>query len=346
MPIRSLVLVAPLAALTALGASGLARSAAPPPAKAGPIAVAAGGRSSAKGARKHPRPTLARKSAAVAAPPNDPLWGASWGLRAVGAPAIWRLGEGSPQVVVAVVDSGVDPTQPDLAGTIVPGWNALAGNADTTDAFGHGTEVAGVIAARANNGVGGSGYCPRCAIMPVKVLDATGHGPGARIAAGIEWATDHGADVINLSLVLTNRDSAVTAAVAAAVAHGILVVASAGNDGGTSANYPAAEPGVISVAANDASLAIYPWSTTGSWVSVAAPGCNETGTLGHGFQEFCGTSSAAAAVSGLLALTLSRSGSADAVRAALPAPVVTGRVPPIDGRALLAAVARAARTGT
>jgi Subtilase family len=148
----------------------------------------------------------------------------------------------------------------------------LDGSGDTADDVGHGTAVAGVIAARANNRLGSSGYCARCSVMPVKVVDATGRGSSSALAAGIEWAAMHGASIINVSLVLAARDPAVSAVVADALARGVLVVASAGNDGGTAPNYPAAEPGVISVAATDASAGLYPWSARGDWVSVSGPG--------------------------------------------------------------------------
>lgn len=338
------LLVAVGAALTAL-ALPAGHPGAPPGPNAG-LAAAAGRQLPYRApARKHARPqSAARKAAAVPPTPNDPLWAAAWGLHAAGAPAIWSSGEGSPRVVVAVVDTGVDPAQPDLAGALVPGWNTLTGTADTRDELGHGTAVAGTIAARANNGVGASGYCPRCSIMPIKVLDSTGHGPADRIAAGIEWAATHGASVINLSLVLTSRDSSVAAAVADAVGRGILVVAAAGNDGSAAATYPAAEPGVISVAALDPSSGLYPWSSRGSWITAASPGCNVSGDLSHGFSKFCGTSSAAAAASGLVALALSDGASAAAVRAALPAPAGSGEtVRALDGRALIAAAVRAAR---
>lgn len=294
-------------------------------------------RAKPKAKRRPKRPAAVRPAL-----PNDPLWQASWGLRTLGAPAIWQLGQGSPRVVVAVVDTGVDAAQPDLAGALVPGWNVLDGTTDTTDGLGHGTAVAGVIAARADDGIGGAGICPRCSVMPVKVFDATGHGPGSEIAAGIDWAVDHGANVINLSLVLNGPDDAVSTAVANAVAHGDLVVAAAGNDGGTSPNYPAALPGVISVAGEDPTTQLYAWSTGGSWVSVAAPGCNETAT-GGGYGEFCGTSSATAAVSGLLGLALSDGSSPAAARSALLSTAAhTGSVPVVDATAFLAAAVPAA----
>jgi subtilisin family serine protease len=284
----------------------------------------------------------ARAETTAAREPNDPRWASSWGLRALGAPAIWRWGQGSPRIVVAVVDTGIDASQPDLAGALVAGWNALDGSSNTADDVGHGTAVAGVIAARANNRLGSSGYCAQCSVMPVKVVDATGRGSSSMLAAGIEWAATHGASIINVSLVLSARDPAVSAAVADALARGVLVVASAGNDGGTAPNYPAAEPGVISVAATDASAGLYPWSARGDWVSVSAPGCNEATSLAGGFGEFCGTSSASAAVSGLLALALSDSNApATALCAALLATAAHGGpVPRVEAEPLIRAVLR------
>jgi subtilisin family serine protease len=273
--------------------------------------------------------------------PNDPRWASAWGLRALGVPAVWRWGQGSPHVVVAVVDTGVDASQPDLAGALVAGWNALDGSGETADEVGHGTAVAGVIAARADNGLGASGYCAQCSVMPVKVIDATGHGSAAALAAGIEWAAVHGASIINVSLVLTAQDPAVSAAVADALARGAVVVAAAGNDGGVAANYPAAEPGVISVAASDPSDGLYPWSSRGDWVSVSAPGCNEATGLAGSFGEFCGTSSATAAVSGLLALALSDANApATDVRAALLATATGGPARRVEAEPLIRAVLR------
>jgi thermitase len=218
---------------------------------------------------------------------------------------LWQWGEGSPRVVVAVVDTGVDGSHPDLRGALVPGWNAITGTAKTADANGHGTLVAGIIGARGGNGIGVAGYCWRCSIMPVKVLGADGVGTGADIAAGIAWAGEHGAAVINLSFTLDAPDPLVETAVEEALARGALVVAAAGNVRGAKPQYPAAYPGVISVAGVNAAGALYRWASFGAWTAVSTSGCNETTRIGPGYQEFCGSSSSAAALSGLLALTLS-----------------------------------------
>ncbi len=267
--------------------------------------------------------------------PTDPAWSQEWGLTQIEAPAAWHVSAGSKPVVIAVVDSGVDPTQPDLQGALVPGADFADGSGDTSDQYGHGTMVAGVIAARPNNGVGGAGVCWTCRVMPIKVLGADGSGTAAAIAAGIDYAVDHGANVISMSFVLSGPDAGVESALAYARAHGVLLVAAAGNTGNDTPTYPAAYPGVISVAAVDPSGALYPWSARGSWVTVAAPGCAYTTTMGGGFAaNFCGTSAATPLVAGLAGLALSAGNDSPAgVEAALeqsalplPGAVGSGRV--------------------
>ena len=266
--------------------------------------------------------------------PNDPQWPEQWGLPEVGAPAAWALAPARRQVVVAVIDSGVDPAQADLQGALVPGADFADASGSTVDQYGHGTMVAGVIAARGNNGQGVAGACWTCLIMPIKVLGADGTGSGTSIAAGIRYAADHGAQVVNLSVILNEADADVASAIAYAQAHGVLVVAAAGNDGTDNATFPASYPGVVSVAATDQTGELYPWSTHGTWVSVAAPGCDVTTALGGGYGAFCGTSAAAPLVTGIAALALSAGNVSTAAVAAalertatpLPGVVADGRV--------------------
>jgi subtilisin family serine protease len=284
--------------------------------------------------------TLFEAPPAGAARPNDALWTRQWGVREAGGAALWRWGHGSPGTVVAVVDTGVDADHPDLRGALVPGWNALARNADTQDDNGHGTLVAGIVGARGNNHDGIVGYCWSCSIMPVKVLDAAGQGSGAVIAAGINWAVAHRASVLNLSFTLDQSDSAVEAAVANAVANGVLVVASAGNGGGGRLTYPAGYDGVVSVGGVDASGALYPWSTFGAWTAASMAGCNETSSAGGGYTEFCGSSSATAALSGLLALASSDAPHARPHLASLLAQHVVQPTRRVDGLGFLAAAMR------
>jgi subtilisin family serine protease len=119
--------------------------------------------------------------------PTDPLWGEQWGLVLTRANRAWDTTVGSPSVVIAVLDSGVDPNHPDLAGALVPGTDFVNRDDDPADDFGHGTSVAAIAAARAGNG-GIAGYCWTCAVMPVKVLDDEGVGSLAQIAAGLTYA--------------------------------------------------------------------------------------------------------------------------------------------------------------
>ena len=259
-----------------------------------------------------------------AAHPNDPLWGDSWSLSKVGAPTAWRLTSGAAETIVAVLDTGVDRTHADLQGAFVDGWDAVNEDADPSDDHGHGTLVAGVIAARANNGIGSAGACPRCSIMSVKVIAANGSGSSADIAEGISWAADHGANVLNMSFVMSGRDEGVAQAIQYARSKGVLVVAAAGNAGNPEATFPANEPGVISVTGTDASDARYDWANFGAWVTLAAPGCSKSTQAGGGYADFCGTSSSAAFASGVAALARSadREASVDQIAAALSAGAV------------------------
>jgi subtilisin family serine protease len=234
--------------------------------------------------------------------PNDSDWPRQVGLRVAGFPKAWDITRGASRIVVAVVDTGVDPDQPDLRGALVPGYDFVNSDADPRDDEGHGTAVAGIIAARSDNRQGVTGVCWLCSIMPIKVLDATGTGDDTVIAAGIVWAVDHGAQVINLSLGGPATSPGLTAAVAYATSKGASVVAAAGNSGTTTPFYPAADPSAISVAATTPDDTAYPWSNFGQWVDVAAPGCNIAPVLSGGYGTFCGTSSATPVVSGLAAL--------------------------------------------
>lgn len=256
--------------------------------------------------------------------PNDPLWAASWSLAKVGAPEAWRSTTGSPDVIVAVLDTGIDAQHPDLRGAVLPGWDAVNEDADASDDHGHGTAVAGIIAARSNNGEGVTGACWRCALMPVKVIAADGTGSASDIAEGIVWAADHGATVLNLSFVLSGYDGAVAGAIDYARAKGALVVAAAGNAGNGDPTFPASHPGVIGVTATDAGDGRYPWASYGSWVAVAAPGCSQSTFPGGGYGEFCGTSSAAAFASGIVALVRSAAGASEVTQKLLDSAVGIG----------------------
>lgn len=262
--------------------------------------------------------------------PTDPAFGVidGWAYTRPGFPAAWDVTTGSSAVTVAVVDTGVNPVA-DLGGALVPGHNFVAGNDDATDDNGHGTEVAGTIAARGDNGIGVAGACWSCRIMPVKVADAQGRGYDYNVAAGIEYAADHGAQIVNVSMTQGASTQVLADAVSYAQAHGVLVVAAAGNSSTTDPAYPAGYPGVLSVAASDELDARYAWSSYGAWVAVTAPGCVPTTSASGGYGAACGTSFSTPLVAGLAALLLSAKPGATA--AELELAIVDSATPVADG---------------
>jgi len=237
--------------------------------------------------------------------PNDTDWSAQWGLRRIGMPSVWDRTRGSGNVVVAVLDTGVAGGHPDLQGAILPGFNLVDPAKGPNDDNGHGTAVAGIIAARANNHEGVAGVCWTCSILPIKVLGADGTGDTSQVAAGIVRAADAGARVINMSLGGPVDARTLDDAISYAAEKGAILVAAAGNNGTSAQFYPAANPDVISVAATDESDHLYSWSNFGTWVQIAAPGCNAAPALSRSYVLFCGTSSAAPVVAGLAAPLLS-----------------------------------------
>ena len=253
--------------------------------------------------------------------PDDPFQSQQWGNRVVGAPAAWDVTTGSADVTVAVLDTGVNPVS-ELAGRVLPGYDFINDDADPADDHGHGTAAASVIAATGDNGAGFAGLCWTCRILPVKVMDAKGAGGHGDIARGITYAVDHGADVINLSLGGPESSQILADAVAYAAARGVVVVASAGNDGVDTPNYPAAYPSAIAVAGSTETDARADWSNHGpSWVDVAAPGTNAAQSKDGSYVWFSGTSSAGPVVAGVAALARSADPASTAaqVRAAIEA---------------------------
>ncbi|GAA4935331.1 S8 family serine peptidase [Actinoplanes utahensis] len=266
--------------------------------------------------------------------PNDPLQSQQWGNRLVKAPAAWEVTTGSADVTVAVLDTGVNPVS-ELAGRVLPGYDFVNDDADPSDDHGHGTAAASVVAAAGDNGSGFSGLCWTCRILPVKVMNGSGEGGHDDIAQGIVYAVDHGADVINMSLGGPAGSQILADAVAYAAAHGVLVIASAGNDGVSTPNYPAAYPSAVAVAGSTETDARYSWSNHGAWVDVAAPGTNAAQSKDGSYVWFSGTSSAGPVVAGVAALVRSANPQATAaqVRAAIESTadpagsyVATGRV--------------------
>lgn len=238
---------------------------------------------------------------------------------ALGAPALWDLGLTGKGITVAVVDTGVDAGHPALAGAVLPGWNVIAGNDQPHDGHGHGTHVAGIIASRDATW---RGVAPGARILPVKVLDDGGWGTEEGVIAGIEWAVEHGADVINLSLGAEGGDgsSALARAVDAAVQRGVVVVAAAGNGGPwlMTIGTPGDSRFALTVGATDNGRAVAEWSSRGPLLDgrtkpdLVAPGVDVTSTWpGGGFEMMAGTSMSTAHISGLAALLLEGAGRID-----------------------------------
>jgi thermitase len=233
--------------------------------------------------------------------PNDPEYIGQWHLPMIRADQAWDLTQGGATAVIAILDSGVDATQPDFAGKLVAGYDTYANTADTSDAYGHGTEVAGVAAALTDNGVGVAGVAGASPIMPVRVTNNAGAATAASIANGIIWATDHGARVINLSFDGIAGNATISTAAEYAFNHGTLVVAASGNC--ACADGTAENPFVLSVSATDETDALAYFSSTGPYVDVAAPGTNIMTTAKFAlYLPDSGTSLASPMVAGVAAL--------------------------------------------
>ena len=235
--------------------------------------------------------------------PNDP-WFANWEdhLRRIQAPTAWSTTVGSSNVVIAILDTGVDSNHEDLAANIVPGWNTYNNNSSTMDVSGHGTAVAGTAAAVSNNGVGVASVCWSCRIMPIRVSDMTGYATYSAIANGLTWAADHGARVANISYIVSDS-SAVTSAAQYFQGKGGVVTSSAGNYS-TFSNSPD-NPYILTVSATDYFDVIYSYSNTGKNIDVAAPGDSVSTQMGGGYVSTGGTSYSAPIVAGVAALVMS-----------------------------------------
>lgn len=244
-------------------------------------------------------------STQVSAAANDPLLAQQWGIFAIGADRFWAVATGKG-VTVAVVDSGSGP-HPDLAENLLPGRSIFgpfeAQDGNDIDASGHGSHVAGIIAAASNNGIGGSGVAPHAKILPIKVLDQAGQGDARDVAAGVRYAVDNGAKVINLSLGGATESSSLTQAIQYATDKGALVVAAAGNGGPTDKpKWPASLDLTIAVTAVDSSKNATSFDQRGDYIDIAAPGASIVSTAKGDYVALSGTSMAAGFVAGAAAL--------------------------------------------
>jgi len=244
--------------------------------------------------------SIAYTSAVMAS--NDDYSGRQWAITKTMAPQAWEVTSGANNVVIAVLDTGIDKQQEDLVGKVIAEVN-FTDSPTSEDVYGHGTHIAGIIAAAANNGMGIAGLAYNCSLMNVKVADDRGRFDNAVAARGVIWAVDHGAQVINMALESTEPSSCLEEAINYAWNHGAVVIAAAGNLMGDKVVYPAYYSNCIAVAATDSNDYVVSWSSHGDWVDVAAPGVDIYSTLpGNKYGNKSGTSMAAAHVSGLAGL--------------------------------------------
>jgi thermitase len=218
-------------------------------------------------------------------------------------PAAWERTTGKPEVIVAVIDSGVDADHPDLAnGQVINGPDLVEKDDVPQDDFGHGTHVAGTIAATANNSIGVAGMAYNTKVLAVRVLGKDGGGRLSDISDGIIKAQQLGAKVINLSLGGTEGEAVLEQAVNQVTAAGVLVVAAAGNSNTTRPSYPANYKAVLSVGATDQQDKRASFSNYGANTTIAAPGVGILSTAENTYKSMSGTSMAAPHVAAAAAL--------------------------------------------
>ncbi len=246
-----------------------------------------------------------------------------WGVGRVNAPAAWASSKGA-KVKVAVIDTGIDVSHPDLKANIKGGWNAVKSNSDNfSDDNGHGTHCSGIVAAL-QDGKGVAGVAPEAELYGVKVLNADGSGTFADVIAGIQWAADNKMDIASMSLGAYQGTPALAEAVKAASKAGVTIIAAAGNSG-AAVGYPAAYPEVIAVSASNNKDQLATFSSRGPEVAFIAPGVAVRSTyMGGQYRDLSGTSMACPHVSGLAALAVAAKGvhGAEAIRGALKAAAV------------------------
>jgi subtilisin family serine protease len=236
--------------------------------------------------------------------PNDPTYGSEWHLAKINVDMAWDISQGTPSVIVAILDSGLDAFHPEFFEKLVPGYNFFDNNSNTADVYGHGTMVAGAAAASCNNGIGVASPACKNLIMPIRVTDTQGYGYYSSIAQGLTWAVDHGAKVMNISFAGVASSSTIKSAAQYARSRGGVVVAAAGNCGCFDSTLE--NPYILSVSATDGSDSLASWSSQGAYVDVSAPGAGiYTTTSGGGYAAVSGTSFASPVTAGVVALMMS-----------------------------------------
>ena len=235
-------------------------------------------------------------------PPNDPDYARQWALPHIQAETAWGEMDALKPITVAVIDTGVCMSHEDLDGRVLDnGYDFVDNDDDPEDVFGHGCSVAGIIAANIDNGIGIAGFAPNVSILPIRVLGPNGSGSMADVAAGIVYAADNGADIINLSLGSFVGSQTEKDAVDYAVDKGVTVIASAGNSGGSLPGYPARYDNVVAVGSIDRNGSRSSFSNKGG--DIWAPGRDvHTIYLNNGYKSLNGTSFSAPYVSAMAAV--------------------------------------------
>lgn len=266
----------------------------------------------------HPAVSLVEENTAVnltAIALQDPTvrqpWNITQAIRAIHAHDAWRLSQGEG-VGVAVFDTGIDLTHPDLINRVHGGINLIKEGAQPQDDHGHGTRVAGIIAAMGRTPAV-TGVAPKAKLYAIKVLDAKGDGAVSDLILGLQWVMEHNISVINMSLDIPEESQALAAAIHKAIASGITIIASTGNRGPASPPvYPAAYPGVIGVSAVTLEGRAVSFGSSGPDIDLVAPGLAiRTTSLRRGYTWASGTSMACPFVAGAAALYLQRYPNAD-----------------------------------
>ncbi|MBA3650143.1 MAG: S8 family serine peptidase [Chthoniobacterales bacterium] len=246
--------------------------------------------------------------AAAGALTNDPYVtnGSEWHLNKIQAPDAWGMTSGDASTIIAICDTGVAPT----AGSdeqAVTGYNVYANDTDTSDDYGHGTDVAGTAAAQGNNGLGVAGIAWSASILPIKISDPTGYATYSDMAAALTYAVDHGARVINRSFYGSSSSTTLQSAADYVWSHNGMIFACAGNTGTSAPQYPAACQNVTAVSATDSYDLVTTFSNYGSNISLSAPGSGVWTTNRDGtYSSWSGTSFSSPIAAGAAALIVAR----------------------------------------
>ncbi|MBE1447306.1 S8 family serine peptidase [Paenibacillus sp. OAS669] len=241
----------------------------------------------------------------IAALANDPLTEKQSYLQQIHINEAWDSAKGNPNLTIAIVDTGVDLNHPDLKKNLVPGVNLMNPKLPPQDDNGHGTNVAGIVAATTNNDKGVSGILWDAKVMPIKALESDGSGGEAKLGEGIRYAVDHGAKIVVLSLGLNKYSTYLSDIVRYAEEKDVLLVAATGNEGNR-VKYPAAYPTVLAVGGVTADGAAHELSNTGPEIDLVAPWDVFTTALGGSYEYKDGTSMAAPQVAAVAALVWSK----------------------------------------